>query len=328
MSYSWAKLWIEMIDDRKTASLPDSSWRRFVECILLAMETNRGGVLPAVSDIAWRLRVTPEVMGDDLTRLALAGLVHLNEAGEWVVTNFAKRQAAVPVTERVASHRERKRREKQDENNESETAVQRDGNDDVTPEERDGNEPVTIRSTDKTRLDQNRGEGDKNAREDTPPRPAKVKASPLPPVVKHQSTDRTPAGFQSGNGYHPPDEPIPTPAEPPPDVQAIGEIANALTDVTGISAKLNRQESFEFASELHAAGYTPPQIRAHYSRQKTAGAWNWYESDWRGKKGEPPNYHGIRQTIAGATATASPVKKLSQIDRALAMLSGPQTATG
>jgi len=170
VSYSWAKLWIEMIDDRKTASLPDSSWRRFVELILLAMETNRGGVLPAVPDMAWRLRVTTETMGDDMTRLALAGLVHLNDKDEWVVTNFTKRQAAVPVTERVASHRERKRREKQEEPPVDETPEQRDSNDNVTAELSNGNEHVTIRSTDKTRLDQNRQE-EKESGAAAPPHP-------------------------------------------------------------------------------------------------------------------------------------------------------------
>lgn len=178
MAYSWAKLWIEMIDDRKTASLPDSSWRRFVECILLAMETNREGVLPAIPDMAWRLRVTPETLADDMTRLALAGLVHLNEFGEWVVSNFVKRQAAVPVTERVASHRERKRREKRSDGSGAETPEQRESNADVTDETPIGNEPVTIRSTDKTRRDNKTRREERRTGATAPlsPRPA----SPVP----------------------------------------------------------------------------------------------------------------------------------------------------
>ena len=174
-----------MIDDRKTASLPDSSWRRFVECILLAMETNRGGVLPAVPDMAWRLRVTTETMGDDMTRLALAGLVHLNDKDEWVVTNFTKRQAAVPVTGRVASHRERKRREKQGEPVADETPEQRDSNDDVTAELSNGNERVTNRSTDKTRLDQNRRE-ERERGAAAPPHPPATSPEfqPLPEAAK------------------------------------------------------------------------------------------------------------------------------------------------
>lgn len=183
MSYSWAKLWIEMLDDRKAASLPDSSWRRFVECILLAMETNRGGILPTVADMAWRLRVTPETMGDDLTRLALAGLVHLNEDDEWVVTNFTKRQAFIPVNDRVANHRERKKREKNPpdlpQSNDDVTPVQRDSNDDVTQSKRNGNEHVTNRYTDKIRIDKNRQDVDEIAAQ-PPPRPASPSRAPKP----------------------------------------------------------------------------------------------------------------------------------------------------
>jgi len=133
MAYDWAKLWIEMLDDRKTASLPDSSWRRFVECILLAMEKNEDGLLPSVQDMAWRLRVTPETMNDDLTRLALGGLVELVADGQWKVTNFTKRQAAIPMADRVASFREReKKKRRAPDSNVTETSQKRDGNEDVT----------------------------------------------------------------------------------------------------------------------------------------------------------------------------------------------------
>lgn len=146
MSYSWAKLWIEMLDDRKTASLPDSSWRRFVECILLAAEVNNDGILPNVPDMAWRLRVTPETMADDMTRLALNGLVELVGDGIWKVTNFTKRQSFIPVNQRVANHRERAKKAKQ----------ATESNADATPPQRDSNEHVTGRYTDKTRLDKTR----------------------------------------------------------------------------------------------------------------------------------------------------------------------------
>lgn len=289
MAYDWAKLWIEMLDDRKTASLPDSAWRRFVECILLAMETNRGGILPSVPDMAWRLRVTPETMGDDLTRLALSGLVELTENNEWLVTNFAKRQAAVPVNDRVASHRERaKKQQRAAESNEP-----------VTPTPTECNEPVTERYTDKIRLEEKRGE--ETAREPQP-QPAKAKTSP-PPLVKTQSTDRTPGG----RGYLPPQEP-PPPKEPPrpaAEVVAVGELANAITEVTGVSARLNwsakdRTGVGDLAEDLHRAGYTAEQIRAHYGPRKVAERWHWYESDWRGKKGDKPRLKEIRETIAGA----------------------------
>lgn len=146
-----------------------------------------------------------------------------------------------------------------------------------------------------------------------------------PPIVKRDPIDRTPGG----NGYRPPQEPEPEPEKrpPSPDVAVVGAMANAITDVTGISARLNWSDPKgngnavgDLAADLVAAGYTADQVRRHYSKQRTAGAWNWYDQDWRGKKGEVPGLKGIRETIAGATAVAGPVKKkLSQIEQALAM---------
>lgn len=95
-----------MLDDRKTASLPDSLWRRFVELILLAKEYNKSGLLPLLPDIAWRLRIETDVLRDDLSRLALVGLVELVDDKQWKLTNFQKRQEAMGGAERVARHRD------------------------------------------------------------------------------------------------------------------------------------------------------------------------------------------------------------------------------
>ena len=181
MAYDWAKLWIEMLDDRKTAALPDSSWRRFVECILLAMEKNEGGLLPSVPDMAWRLRVTPETMNDDMTRLALGGLVELVDDGVWKVTNFAKRQAAMPMADRVASFREREKKKRR----------QPESNVTVTSQKRDGNEGVTKSYTEEKRIDKNRLEEREIARvtadEPAPskyPTPTPSMTANLHPAVK------------------------------------------------------------------------------------------------------------------------------------------------
>lgn len=131
-------------------------------------------------------------------------------------------------------------------------------------------------------------QGGERAAETSPPAP------PPPPKIKNRPTDRTPGG----NGYHPPADPVPKPD--PKHVQAVGDMANALTDVTGISAKLNWREVGGLAEELIAAGYTPTQVKNHYGRRKVAALWHWYESDWRGKKGDKPRLKEIRETIAGA----------------------------
>ena len=140
-----------------------------------------------------------------------------------------------------------------------------------------------------------------------------------PPIVIHGSSNRTPGG----NGFTPPMEPEPEIRPPSPETAAVGEMANAITDVTGVSARLNWSDPKgngvgDLAAALVAAGYTADQVRRHYSKQPVPG-WNWYEQDWRGKKGESPTVRGIRETISGATQVAAAPKKLSQIERALAL---------
>lgn len=106
----WAKIWIETLDDRKVASLPDNLWRRFFECVLLAKEINQSGRLPPVEDIAWRLRVDVDTLSQELDALARRDLVDYRADevldGYWFVVNFEKRQARMTGAERVKRHRE------------------------------------------------------------------------------------------------------------------------------------------------------------------------------------------------------------------------------
>lgn len=319
-AYDWAKLWIDMLDDRKAATLPDSSWRRFVECILLAKELNEGGYLPSVPDMAWRLRIDAGALDDDLTRLALAGLLERREDDRWFVTNFEKRQRAATSTERSTYHRNAKRK-----------ALYRDADRPETTETQGRNESATKRCTDKDKDKEE--EGEKIARARLAPQSAAV-VSPLPPAsLRYEPADRTPDGFRARDGYRPPPEPEPPPKpEPSPDIQAVGAMANAITDVTGISAKLpaTKIPVYECAVALVDAGYTPEQVRAHYGADKVAGVWHWYEADWRGKRGDKPRLKEIQETIAGAVEArvAGPKKKPSQIDLVLAMFgnAGPEPA--
>lgn len=156
--------------------------------------------------------------------------------------------------------------------------------------------------------------------------------SSSPPVVIHNQPDRTPGG----NGFRPPEEPPVEKRPPDPNREAVGEMANAIAEVTGISARMNWTAKDgngvgEVAAVMVANGYTADQVRRHYSKQPVPGAWNWYEVDWRGKKGEPPSPRLIRETILGATQVIAAPKKLSQIERALALFGNtpnPATSTG
>lgn len=320
----WAKLWIEMLDDPKVARLPDSSWRRFSECILLAKELDEGGYLPTVADMAWRLRKDETTIADDMTRLALAGLAELRETADgerWFLPGFENRQSQMSDAERQRRYRER---------NAVVRLSSQPGNVRIT--NRNDNryakvtEPVTKRNTETETETETEGETDARAREALP---VAVPVSSLPPVsVRYEPADRTPGG----NGYHPADvPPVPDkPKEKTAEQVAVGEMANAITDVTGVSARLNWEAVGGLARDLVMGGYTAEQVRTHYSRDPVAGAWHWYTAHWKGKKGDPPTLKDVRESIAGATAqrATGAKKKLSQIDLALAMFGpvGPETA--
>ena len=52
----WIKLYHEILDDPKMGRLPHALFRRAIEFFLMAGEYGRDGGLPALADIAWRLR--------------------------------------------------------------------------------------------------------------------------------------------------------------------------------------------------------------------------------------------------------------------------------
>ncbi len=127
-SYYWLKLWYEILDDSKMGMLSDRLYRRCIECFAMAGELRQNGQLPEVEQMAWRLRTSPEHLETELAALADVGILSQVD-GQWLVTNFVKRQVKATGAERVARHRER---EKKREYYASETPVLRNGNDNVT----------------------------------------------------------------------------------------------------------------------------------------------------------------------------------------------------
>jgi hypothetical protein len=114
----WIKLYMEILDDPKMGRLPNHLWRRTVELFLLAGREGDDGALPPVEEMVWILRLSEDKLLEDLHDLAEVGVVHTcvsttgtstSEADpkKWVVTNFSKRQAAIPVAERVRRLRDR-----------------------------------------------------------------------------------------------------------------------------------------------------------------------------------------------------------------------------
>lgn len=108
----YEKIYHEILDDPKLGPLNDGLKWRFVSLIIAAGRLGQGGILPELSDLAWELRVSEEQLRTELPTLARRELVELATTphGErWFVTNYAKRQGAVPAAERQKRSRERKR---------------------------------------------------------------------------------------------------------------------------------------------------------------------------------------------------------------------------
>lgn len=152
MAYSWAKVYIEILDDVKMGQLPDNLWRRVIEMILLAKRIDKDGTLPGLAEMAWTLRTSIEQLEADLQRLQSIHVVEIKD-GNWFLTNFSKRQAAEPDSERAKNYRSRK-----------------------------SNDSVTNRDIDKTRLDE---DIPSEARSATRSKPTQHKApEPKPEAVK------------------------------------------------------------------------------------------------------------------------------------------------
>jgi hypothetical protein len=150
----WIKLYHEILEDSKMGRLPDDLWRRAIELFLMAGELDDQGKLPCTGDIAWRLRLTEEALEADLTRLEAVGIM-TKTPDCWLVTNFAKRQAATETVDRVRQFRERQKKQP--------TPPKKD-NEEVTPIDNTGYSNVTKSyiDTESDKESSPTGEGDKS----------------------------------------------------------------------------------------------------------------------------------------------------------------------
>lgn len=109
----WIKLWHEVLDDYKMGTLPDTLWRRTVEIFLYAGERDQDGLLPGIEEMAYRMRVNPKQLAEEVEELIQVGIL-TREDDKLFVTNFAKRQAATSDAERKKFQRQRDRSQSQD----------------------------------------------------------------------------------------------------------------------------------------------------------------------------------------------------------------------
>lgn len=81
----WIKLYVKMLDDPKIGELPDGLFRQYIEFLLVAKEVNRGGELPSIDALAWRIRQSEKSVSDALHTLENINLVR-NDGTVWIVT--------------------------------------------------------------------------------------------------------------------------------------------------------------------------------------------------------------------------------------------------
>lgn len=126
-SMPWVKIWTEMLDDHKFGRLDDAAKWRFVQLCLLAGECDAEGYFAngeqvmGPEDIAWRLRLDPGQLAEELVALDSIGLISSDDGGAIFVTNFAKRQGR-PQHEKRKLWRERKQRQREREQDTEENA--------------------------------------------------------------------------------------------------------------------------------------------------------------------------------------------------------------
>lgn len=220
----WIKLYHEILEDPKMCKLPDRLYRRVIELFLLAGETDQDGYLPSLSDMSWRLRQDEEQLETELNELQKTGIIsHVN--GEWIVTNFAKRQARVEGKDRVKQCRERKKKQ---EYYGDETEVKRNCNDDVTNRYTDIDIDID-KDSDK----------DKKSPNGEPPKKPKSKPD-ISGKTKPQKVE-----VEQSNSLYP--------------------LMQALAEVTGMDLKLNMGQISKQAKTFHAAGYTHEDINTFRS---------------------------------------------------------------
>ena len=103
----WIKLYIEILDDPKMATLPDRLWRRIIELFLMAGRCDfRTGILPETKYLAWILRIPTDELELDLRQIESIGIIKRDGTG-WIVCKFASRQAKISDADRQRYKRER-----------------------------------------------------------------------------------------------------------------------------------------------------------------------------------------------------------------------------
>src|ERR1039458_796616 len=102
----WFRYYTRTLDCRKVQALPPPLFKHWVN--LLCVSSLHGGVLPALSEIAFRLRFTERTAQQIVDSLCTAKLVDRNDDGTFQMHDWNEHQyVSDDVAKRVRKHREK-----------------------------------------------------------------------------------------------------------------------------------------------------------------------------------------------------------------------------
>ena len=104
MSYSWLKLYVDILDDPKMGRMSDYLFRSTILFFLVACKNGGSGELPDRDSLAWLLRKEVKEIDDVIGCLIECGIV-IQREGKCIVKNYVKRQSPMNFNERQIKHR-------------------------------------------------------------------------------------------------------------------------------------------------------------------------------------------------------------------------------
>ncbi len=128
----WFRMYSDVLDDPKVQKLPADLFKAWVN--LLCLASRNDGVLPALEDIAFALRMSQDVTVTVTAELVKRGL--LDECDGLSPHNWAERQFKSDTPEDAKERKRKQRqREKQQQNTDNVTECHSDSHNEVTPPE-------------------------------------------------------------------------------------------------------------------------------------------------------------------------------------------------
>jgi hypothetical protein len=131
-----------------------------------------------------------------------------------------------------------------------------------------------------------------NAHKGKPICPTSQMENDLSGVSLTETTTETTTEILSGETPEPSYEPLAKPHQKKNDKTKYFSLANAISEVTGISLKANQGAMFREAKLLSS----DPTANPERVLQDYGPGGLWYQNDWRGKKGQKPGICDVRST--------------------------------